>query len=75
MEPEVEDPIKTDEGNNTINNNKYNANELALAIETDPNYSCLINAIHQLPDTQIKQFFSLSSKRRLQQTIQSSVAH
>ena len=57
MESEAEDTIKTDEGNNTINNNKYNMNELALAIETDPNYSCLINAIHQLPDTQIKQLF------------------
>ena len=55
IEPEAEDPIQTNEGNNTINNKQSNANELALNIEMDPAYSCLINAIHQLPDTQIKQ--------------------
>jgi hypothetical protein len=55
IEPEAEDPIQTNEGNNTINSNKSNANELALNIEMDPTYSCLINAINQLPDTQIKQ--------------------
>ena len=55
IEPEAEDPIQTNEGNNTINNTKSNANELALNIEMDRIYSCLINAVHQLPDTQIKQ--------------------
>eukprot|EP01083_Nonionella_stella_P229570 812421_1 len=29
IEPEAEDPIQTNEGNNTINSNKSNANELA----------------------------------------------
>ena len=41
IEPEAEDPIQTNEGNNTINSNKSNANELAFNIEMDPTYSCL----------------------------------
>ena len=44
IEPEAEDPIQTNKGNNTINSNKSNANELALNIEMDRIYSCLINA-------------------------------